>query len=441
MDQSVYLNKCLTLVEAKFDWGNRSDWTNREYRKLSEQIEEVSGILLSTSTLKRVFGKIKLDTDRYQPQEETRNALAIFIGCRNWDDFVRRQQAVAGSPPEPLLVPAPPPVPETLPATTRETPPPAPVLPARAGRKLWQRAAVPVLAALVLVGLLSWLNRGRHAGIPFAGKYLKGTPPLTPIFSYDLSGVESDSVYLDVGVADTVIRLQKAAGSVTAWYQIPGHFKVQVVANGKPASEKLPVHVLSDGWVAGVSKEREFNPWDFRKLPYEGRLYFDRAQAHAMHADTSRLYWSEWRNVRDFGVDGDNFTFETRVKNSAAEGGLKCQDVLLRLFGEREDLRVQFVQPGCFRWVAVRFAEIEKSGDTEDLSAFGQEIGQWADVKIQVKNRQAAVFFNGKRIYEAAYRQPVGMIKGISYKFFGTGSADYVRLYDGSGKVVYGEDF
>lgn len=160
---------------------------------------------------------------------------------------------------------------------------------AGSARKGRPRAALAALAFLVLTGMLSWFHGHRNAGVPFAGKYLTGKPPLTPIFSYDLSGIAPDSAYLDIGVADTVIRLQRAAGSVTGWYQIPGHFKVQVVANGKPASEKLPVHVLSDGWVAGVSKEREYNPSVFYKLAYRGRLYFDRAQAHALHMDTSKL--------------------------------------------------------------------------------------------------------------------------------------------------------
>ncbi len=438
MDQSVYLSKCLALIEARLSWGDRNDWTNREYKKLSEQIAEASGILLSTNTLKRVFGKIKLATERYNPQEETKNALAIFIGYQHWDDFVRQHQALADGPaagPVPLPGNVPGPVPEAKREGVAGAVP--------AWRTAWRsrRVVVPVLAVLVLMGLLSGLHRNRNGGIPFAGKYLTGKPPLTPIFSYDLSGVESDSVYLDVGVADTVIRLQQAAGSVTGWYQIPGHFKVQVVANGKPASGKLPVHVLSDGWVAGVSKEREYNPSAFYAFPYNGRLYFDRVQAHAWDADTNRLYWSEWRNVRDFGVDGDNFTLETRVKNSHREGGLKCRDVLLRLFGEHEDLRVQFVQPGCFRWVAVQFSEIEKSGETEDLSAFGQETEGWATVKLAVRRKQAQVFFNDKLIYEAAYQRPVGAIKGISYKFFGTGSADYVRLYDAAGRLVYRDDF
>lgn len=78
------------------NWGDRNDWTNREYKKLSEQIAGASGILLSTNTLKRVFGKIKLTTERYNPQEETKNALVIFIGYQHWDDFVRQNQAEPG---------------------------------------------------------------------------------------------------------------------------------------------------------------------------------------------------------------------------------------------------------------------------------------------------------------------------------------------------------
>lgn len=82
MDDKFYIEKYLDLIEEKLDWGSSKDWTNKHFNKLADQISESSDIRISSNTLKSLFGKLKYKDD-YNPQEATKNALAIFLGFQS----------------------------------------------------------------------------------------------------------------------------------------------------------------------------------------------------------------------------------------------------------------------------------------------------------------------------------------------------------------------
>ena len=76
--------ECRKQVEAKLGWGDSKGWTNADFETLSEKILQETGVNLSTSTLKRLWGKVKYDS---VPQVATLNALARFAGYENFREF------------------------------------------------------------------------------------------------------------------------------------------------------------------------------------------------------------------------------------------------------------------------------------------------------------------------------------------------------------------
>src|SRR5690606_1481230 len=58
--------------------------TQRDYDHISHEIEKATSILISTSTIKRL---INGDFSRL-PQVATLNAIAIYLGYRNWQEYV-----------------------------------------------------------------------------------------------------------------------------------------------------------------------------------------------------------------------------------------------------------------------------------------------------------------------------------------------------------------
>src|SRR4028118_868519 len=82
-DESVF-QECLKQIEAKLGWGEGNGWSKADFDMLSEKIFLETGVNLSTSTLKRIWGKVKYES---VPQVATLNALARFAGHENYRDL------------------------------------------------------------------------------------------------------------------------------------------------------------------------------------------------------------------------------------------------------------------------------------------------------------------------------------------------------------------
>ena len=81
-----YIRTCLELAEARLNRGDSSEWTTYDFEKLSEAIEEATGVMLSVTTLKRLWGKLKYTN---MPATTTLNTLAQFAGYADWREFKR----------------------------------------------------------------------------------------------------------------------------------------------------------------------------------------------------------------------------------------------------------------------------------------------------------------------------------------------------------------
>jgi len=82
------LRNCLSLVEKKANLGPSGDWTSKDYENLSLLIERDTGVLISVSTLRRLWSK------KYKgsPQKATMDALAKFAGSPDWLNFLQESQ-------------------------------------------------------------------------------------------------------------------------------------------------------------------------------------------------------------------------------------------------------------------------------------------------------------------------------------------------------------
>jgi hypothetical protein len=484
-EELIYLTRCCRLIEEKWQRGESRFWKNGDYQQLSELVSTATRISISPDTLKRLFGKTKTYRS-YNPQLETKNALALFIGYEGWEDFKKRQPVLAGEgrPPVPAPGPAPGlslPAPEavggmphvvapapavvavpTVPTPPREETASAFSGPARTVSRRRYRPVAWVGLGLVLLAGLTWLSlprEGRRAvrveavgtagKPPFRARFPRDTVPHTVVFEYDISRVPADSVYIDYGYDHFGYHerelLPRDKRLITYYYHFPGRYTVRLRA-GRQVLDSISIEVLSRGWMAAAylknSRLEALDPKVLRDGYHrEGRLYASPGQLRAGGIDSALVDWTEFSNVRTFGVDGDDFTLETRFRNSPADGGFACLESMLRVLGERNRFRLQFNQPGCARWATVQFGEIELGGKFNDLSPFSTPVSDWRVARLEVKRRRARVLLDGRLVYQAAYQQPVGAIRGIVYNFRGGGSVDYIRLYDARNDLVYADEF
>src|SRR5450432_3497341 len=87
---AVYIRQCLEIIEARWQRGPSGEWKSYDFEKLSDEIFDATGISLSISTLKRMFGKVNYNN---LPSIQTLNTLARFIGFEDWNAFKRRESA------------------------------------------------------------------------------------------------------------------------------------------------------------------------------------------------------------------------------------------------------------------------------------------------------------------------------------------------------------
>ncbi|MGE8293870.1 MAG: hypothetical protein ACN6ON_19415, partial [Sphingobacterium sp.] len=71
-------------IENQLEWGETTSWSTADFEKLSEKIQEKTGVILSVSTLKRIFGRVDYQST---PSLTTLNTLAQFIDYEDWRTF------------------------------------------------------------------------------------------------------------------------------------------------------------------------------------------------------------------------------------------------------------------------------------------------------------------------------------------------------------------
>ncbi len=146
-------------------------------------------------------------------------------------------------------------------------------------------------------------------------------------------------------------------------------------------------------------------------------------------------------NIKDFGVDADNFKIETSIKNDLREGGITCQYFLLTMYTEMGRMHIPLCAQGCVAGVSLQFVDKAVLGNSADLSMFGCDMSEWNKLFCEVENRKVRISLNDNQVYELTYDTPAGKLMGIHLLFGGCGSADYVRFFNKNGEAVFEDDF
>ena len=205
------------------------------------------------------------------------------------------------------------------------------------------------------------------------------------------------------------------------------------------------------GYVSSLNNYLEENE-KVEDFYVDGRLYI------APSLSDKWYYWTNFRyintNSNINSVDGDNFTIVARIKNPSSEGGISCYDPSISVMGENGNrAMVTFMSEGCTYYAAIGAADWFQSGGSwncnsenstceyADLSALGRDFSNWKVIKMKVKDKKVSVYYENEEIYTMTYKGSVGKLVGISIFFKGSGSIDWVKIYNNEGVLVYSEDF
>ena len=96
---------------------------------------------------------------------------------------------------------------------------------------------------------------------------------------------------------------------------------------------------------------------------------------------------------------------------------------------------------GCASESKLQFGDLILDGKRTDLSALGANVMEWMNVKIEVRERRVAIYFDDKKIYTCHYSKSAGKITGIGFISNGLCQIDRVELKGWAGEVFYQNDF
>ncbi|WP_431213238.1 hypothetical protein ACQ86N_47840 [Puia sp. P3] len=252
MTQEAAIGRCRSLIEDSLGWGDTASWTNDDFSTLSERLFEETGVRLSVSTLKRVWGKVKYDSS---PTLATLNTLARYAGFEGWRDFLQRSNQPAAAAPTP-----PPPAPETTPTPTPPPPAQTPEPKPKPARRSYTTPIIIISSTIIAVVSLLSARLIHHnstvIGPPrFDARRTSDQLPNSVVFDYDATSFHPHSVIIQQSW-DTRRResVNPDGKQHTSLYYSPGYFRAKLIVDNE-IKMQTDVFVPSGGWKGIVQKD------------------------------------------------------------------------------------------------------------------------------------------------------------------------------------------
>lgn len=403
------LVKCRALIAEKLLWPPAGEWRNYEFNELSEKILEVTGVGLSTTTLKRLFGKVQYNN---LPSSTTLNAIANYLGYGNWMHF-KAQQSIPTSPLGALR--------------SRETD----RVKLRSMKPFF--VGVAMMAIIVVCGFIFFQGKEAKAvvdtsGVVFTSRPLAAGLPNSVVFKLDLKGIRSDDILIQQSWDSTkTIRIKPGQTAATGIYYRPGYFRAKLIVDGRIVKEH-DLFIKSEDWMATIDHEPvpDYLSKD-ELIVADGRLDIAPAVME-MIKKFDKPVTMTYHLVKPFNVHSDNFTFEASIKNTWGEGPAVCKTAKIYILCTKGAFIIPFTIPGCVSDVNLMLGEKVLRGKEHDLSAFGIDISEWTDVKVEVVKRRVKIYVGGKVIWEDGFERDAGDVVGVRVGFLGGGSAKNVTI-------------
>ncbi|WP_217604172.1 hypothetical protein [Chitinophaga sp. GbtcB8] len=406
------IDKLLRIIEQKLDWGDSTAWQSRDFENLQQLILDETGVSLSASTLRRVWGRVTYNS---LPSITTLDTLARFAGTANWRQFVKEHtdhdNAAAPAVPLPVSKPA------------KRQP----------GRLVWMLAG-SVMISLTLLGIFALKKTPppvKKSDYQFAVKPVTRTIPNSVIFTYDAVAAPTDSVYIQQSWDKRRRTLvSKNQHTHTSVYYEPGFYVAKLVADNQVVKE-IPLLIPTDGWLAAISKmpvpvylpAAAFMNKTMLNLPAEA------VTAHniPLQPDAPDVYFY---NVGNFNpVPLSDFAFSVRIKNEYGEGAAACRLTTIMLVTDDSPIVIPLSAKGCVSEIGLLSVDQMVSGKQADLSGFGVDFSDWVQVGCKSVGKTIEYNVNGKTAYTCALPERPVHIVGMIYRFRGAGAVKDINLY------------
>ncbi|GAA4271595.1 hypothetical protein U6A24_13495 [Aquimarina gracilis] len=414
--EHTLVQKCLQEIEDKLGWGNSNQWHNDVFIELSDVIRENTQILLSPTTLKRVWGRI---TYKSAPSISTLNTLAQFAEYENWRDFKNKNDIKK---------------------------------PSWIAKKIAQNMGIIVITAsimtIVFISFYSMIGSKKDTISPanlskivFSSKPITQGLPNSVVFDFDLNDLKSNSIYIQQYWDKTkTIKIKPSQNQATGIYYFPGYFGAKLLVDGEIIREH-DLFIRSNGWV-GTVEYKPIPKYINQKDLFGKHLSMPSSIIEEIKSNENPII-SSFHLVDDFkNISGDNISIRTSVRNLYRDKWAVCQSFRIVVLGTSGAMVIPFSIPGCVSNINLMLNDIYLKGKEHDLSAFGADFSTFRIIDIMIKEKKVSVYIDNLEIYTQEYNEPIGNFVGIRYKFLGAGEVDFLKInQEPKGQTILYEDF
>ncbi|MGJ1438153.1 MULTISPECIES: hypothetical protein [Sphingobacterium] len=402
-ENQQYIDRCKLLIEEKLGWENSSSWQSQDFENLSEQIFVETNTIISSSTLKRIWGKVQYKS---RPNISTLDALSRFIGYSNWRDFVKSLPRIDN--------------PETL--TSRP------------------KKSIDYYRLFIIFGIVffavSFLLQMRSnktlsfSNVKFQSEAVTDGVPNTVIFKYDASQSNADSVFIQQNWDDMRRkRVEKFHHEHASVYYLPGYYRAKLVLNDSIVKEH-DVFIESEKWMGVLL--RDSIPFYFPEEIYRhdnwlGITPEDLGRDLNIYNQEVHSFMLTHVN-KELSVDSRSFSLSLNVQNTYDYPGAPCRQTEIVLLGTEGVIIIPLSSRGCIGDIKLRIGNLFMDGRSNDLSAFGVDFSSPVAVECSASSEKIKIKLNNELAYEGSFSNGIGNIVGIRIKFQGSGRLDSFKL-------------
>lgn len=411
--------RCLELVEEKLSRGTRSTWDANDFRVLSKSIKEVTGTLLSVSTLKRLSGKVNYGS---KPNSTTLDALAGYVGFEDWRAFLKNGNSFEV---EEQIHP----------------------------KKISISKYVIPFLLLVLALVSSFFmffgksEKSDRTYLPkdfsFSGKSVTTGIPNSVVFEYDASAANENAIIeiqQDWDERKRVIVDKNDSVSTSIYYR-PGFFQSKLVVDNTIVMEK-DIFIPTQDWLGVIESDSIPIYLKTEDIYQNGGLVVTPKTLSEFNVNPSTsLVAAGFYQVRDFGdLYMDDFEMSTSVKNEFKNGISACQRVQIMILYQGGMLSLVVGNKGCISELSLYGFETMIDGKKNDLSGLGVDFEDYAAVKCVSRNQKLDILVNDILAYSFDVPTSKKKIVGFACFFEGAGSIRNME-FKKQNKMVYSSDF
>jgi len=403
-EEQPFIKACLIAIEHQLQWGASASWHNDVFIELSELIHSKTGVILSPTTLKRVWGRVQYDSS---PSISTLNTLTQFIGYENWRDFKVNHRSS-----EPSFF----------------------------KKKLMPHLGIIVPSAafltLVFISFFSMTDISPkepidYGDVPFSSQPVVKGFPNSVVFDFDLENIDSDSIHIQQFWDKTkTIILQKDQKQATGIYYRPGYFRSKLLVDGVIIKEH-DLFIKSEGWLGTIDYKPVPKYFTEQNIFEQNTLSFSEGALEEIGNSKGPLV-SSFHLINDFGnISGDHLSIELSVENSYNDKWAVCRTFGIVILGTKGAHIIPFTKLGCISDINLMLNDVFINGKKHDLSKLGTDLSEKKNISIYIQNKEVSFSIDhGEKNYLGNYSESIGNFVGLRFRFIGAGEVSQLKVTD-----------